>query len=271
MHRLLLSPLLQAKQVGGKYAFKTLLVELPAKTLKGPEGTAAATSAALQAAAAQSTSSSSSGTGSGPAAPAAAAVADADEPARVYIIGKPKSGRGSGSSDEPDGGGDSNNAALAQVPTAQVLLEQLKQPLVFALQQNLVVYETEDELEGELGYDAIPELDPEQLTLLDRAQQGMSVVVRSGLHWSKIAACKAVQLARRSLEAVQQSASKAQQSSKAQPAAGGGAGAGVAAKAAGGNGSTIAAPAAPAPAATPTAAAAVAAEKESSNSQAIRA
>ncbi|KAF6255801.1 hypothetical protein COO60DRAFT_180012 [Scenedesmus sp. NREL 46B-D3] len=72
---------LQAKKLtGGKYAFKTLLVELPSRALRGAEGTAAATAAAQQATAAQersgtsSSNSSSSSTASGHLKPRVAAV-----------------------------------------------------------------------------------------------------------------------------------------------------------------------------------------------------
>eukprot|EP00775_Hariotina_reticulata_P001766 gene1766-2105_t len=62
--------------------------------------------------------------------------------------------------------------------------------------QNVVVYETEDGLESELGYENL--LDQEQLTVLDRAKQGAVVVVQ----WSKTASCLAVQQLSKASKAV---------------------------------------------------------------------
>jgi hypothetical protein len=246
---LLLLLLLQAKKLGsGKYAFKSLLVELPNKALKGAEGTAAATAAAQHATAAQelrstastssSSSSSSSSTsdmaGSTGAAAAAAGRAAVSAPARVYIVGGPKGSSSAlqeAASADPSSSSSSSssvNAAMSsQEPAAQALLEQLKQPLVFALQQNLVIYEAEDEMEGELGYNTVLELDPAQLTVWDRAVQGGGVVLRGGVHWSKVAGCEVVKLARRSMQALRQPRSSSSSSSKApeQDAASVGAGA----------------------------------------------
>jgi hypothetical protein len=243
---LLLRRLLQAKKLaGGKYAFKTLLVELPSKALWGAEGTAAAVAAAQQATAAQErssssiTSTSSSGYHAGstvsgdtavgePAAAAAAAGAEAPAPARVYIVGGPKLAGNRSSLQEAvpaSSSGSSVHAAMSsQEPAAQALLEQLKQPLVFALQQNLVLYEAEDEMEAE--YHTVLELDPAQMTLLDRAMQGGCVVVRGGLHWSKVAGCEVVKFGRKSLRALQEaksssSSSKVEQQGQAAAAASG--------------------------------------------------
>lgn len=234
------------KSTNGKYAFKTLLVELPSKTLTGTSGAAAATAAAAKAqqqfrvadaaagapapeclqtpAAADPKSSSSSGSSSG-----CSSVGEIkqDNPAVLYIVGGPQntfssvdraSGAGSpGTSGDASAdqavsaaasisSGDSSRQALQQrVPSAAVLLEQLKHPLMLALQQNIVVYETEDELEG-LGYNIVLEMDPEQLTFWDRAKQGAGVVFKGSVHYGKLAGCQVIGLLHRSLAAVKQAA-----------------------------------------------------------------
>jgi hypothetical protein len=89
-----------------------------------------------------------------------------------------------------------------------MLLEQLQQPLVFAMQQNVVVYEAEDGLESELGYDTV--LDQEQLTVLDRAKQGAVQVVK----WSTAVGCLAVQQLRTMSKALAQAARRAWRTSR---------------------------------------------------------
>jgi hypothetical protein len=155
----------------------------------------------------------------------------------VYIVGGPKgdtSALQEAAAADPSNSSSSSsssvNAAMSsREPAAQALLEQLKQPLVFALQQNLVIYEAEDEMEGELGYNTVLELDPEQMTIWDRAVQGGGVVVRGGVQLSKVAGCEVVQLARKSMQALRQprsSSSKAAQQGVEATAVGAGAASG---------------------------------------------
>jgi hypothetical protein len=140
-----------AKDVGGKYRFKTLMVELPDKALAGSAAEAACEAAAAaamarvrQAAApatgpvATATTSSSSISSGGPSSSSssqdsagssrgadAAAAADSSAkstPARIYIVGGPaSSSKGS------------SPAAQSQQLSTREVLEGLKDPLIYAL------------------------------------------------------------------------------------------------------------------------------------------
>jgi len=121
----------EAKKVfGSKYAFKTLMVELPDKALTSAAAGAAAAAAASKVRAASalengqqdqqvsdssSSQSSSSQPGIGGGGPSSSAGA---EPARIYIIGGPA-------------GASSSSKARHMSPA--VLLEDLKEPMLYAL------------------------------------------------------------------------------------------------------------------------------------------
>jgi hypothetical protein len=143
------------KAFGSKYAFKTLLVELPDKPLTGQAAGAAAVAALSQTQAARSqasvgnysqpdqqrsaqssssaaqgdSSSSSSGGSTSNAPPQASAAASSTgaDPARIYLIGSPAGSSCSSSTRHMSPG---------------VLLEDLKEPLLYALKVSLAVWST---------------------------------------------------------------------------------------------------------------------------------
>jgi hypothetical protein len=121
------------KAFGSKYAFKTLMVELPDKTLTGRAAAAAGTAAMVKAEAAKAattTSGSSSSSVSQSSSSQEASSADtaagsaAVSPARIYIIGSPAGSAITSSTT-------SSSSPRHMSPTA--LLEDLKDPLLFAL------------------------------------------------------------------------------------------------------------------------------------------
>lgn len=120
------------KAFGSKYTFKTLMVELPEKTLTGRAAAAAGTAAMAKAEAAKAaigTSSSASAASSGQESSSAdsAAGAAAVSPARIYIIGSPARSATSSSS---------SSSTKHISPTA--LLEDLKDPLLYALKVRML-------------------------------------------------------------------------------------------------------------------------------------
>lgn len=117
------------KAFGSKYAFKTLMVELPDKAQSSQTAAATATAAAARAAASTAHASTPAGASTAPDSPSSSAAGSSDQrsgadaagstfarPARIYIIGAPAS---------------SSSSARHLSPTA--LLEDLKDPLLYAL------------------------------------------------------------------------------------------------------------------------------------------
>lgn len=210
------------KQANGKYAFKHLLVELPNKALVGAKGMAVAIEAAAKA------QEQIAGAFFSAAAAEAAAEADAaaivsndcisyridqeQESARIYIVGNEQAMSQQSISSLDTGA--TSAAKQDTVPSARALLEQLKHPLMLALEQNIVVYEAEDELE-DLGRYTVLESDPEQLTVLDRARQGMYVAAAASVQYGKVAGCKLVGSTRRLVAALEQKAAVKQSTKSA--------------------------------------------------------
>lgn len=231
---------LEAKKVPSrKYAFRNLSVELPSKGLTaaaaaaraaaaeaGQQTTGAAAGSSWPAAAAQdsSNSSSRSGISSGVGGGVDLGADQQVEAARVYVVGSlqhdyafgtdPSSTGGpaatdSGSHDAAVGTSSSSGSkqVLPSSHSARVLLEQLKHPLMLALQQNIGLSETEDELADVQGYDATA-LDPDQLTIWDRTKESVAAVFRGGVYYAKVAGCKVVGFVRRLLATARKAAKK---------------------------------------------------------------
>jgi hypothetical protein len=124
------------KAFGSKYAFKTLMVELPDKTATSRAAAAAGTAAMMKAEAAKaantttttSSSSSSVSQSSSSQEGSGADTAAAVSPARIYIIGAPAGSTTNSSS--------SSSNPRHMSPTS--LLEDLKDPLLYALKVSLL-------------------------------------------------------------------------------------------------------------------------------------
>jgi hypothetical protein len=138
---------LVVKKLGGKYAFRLLSVDLPEGVGIPTKPTAAAVVADEQASSLSSSSSAAAAGGWTRAAVGARKV-DPDSIARIYVIGDP--------------------ASYQQYK----LLAELREPLLYALQQQGEFFRVKDELEEDLGHYTCPDEDEDQVTLWDKTKAG---------------------------------------------------------------------------------------------------
>ena len=147
---------LVAKKSGGKYAFRLLSVDLPEGVVIQPKSAAAAAVDAVNGQPSSSASVAAGGASAAAAAPTAGTMGrrpgakkvDPDSIARIYVIGDPVS--------------------YQQFK----LLAELREPLLYALQQQGEFFRVEDELEEDLGHYTCPEEDQDQVTVWDKIKAG---------------------------------------------------------------------------------------------------